>query len=210
MRKSLLFSVMGMFLASSPTFSYEMFAGERESTSLSIEGILPFSSSVFQNTVSGTVTGSSGPIEGVTVSVVGGTASTQTDANGRYTIQAPLGSTLRFSSVGFATKEVSVSSNSLSVTLDSGDQSLDEVVVVGYGTQRRGNLTGAVSSINVKENLEGRPIADVGRGIQGTTPGLTITIPSGEIGSDPTIKIRGAIASVQGNGNPLILLDNVE
>ena len=84
------------------------------------------------------------------------------------------------------------------------------MVVVGYGTQKKGNLTGAVSSINVKENLQSRPIADVGRAIQGTTPGFSVTVPSGEVGSDPTMRIRGAISSIQGNSSPLILVDNVE
>src|SRR5690606_28370040 len=129
---------------------------------------------------------------------------------GRYSIDAPVGSTLRFTYIGLTSKDVAVTGNTLSVTLESSNDVLDEVVVVGYGTQRKGNLTGAVSSISVKDNLEGRPIADIGRGIQGTTPGLTVTIPNGEIGSDPKIKIRGAVASMQAAGDPLILLDNVE
>ena len=84
------------------------------------------------------------------------------------------------------------------------------MVVVGYGIQRRENLTGAVSSINVEETLGSRPIADVGRGLQGSTPGLSVIIPSGEVGSDPLIKIRGQIGSFEGGSQPLILLDNVE
>lgn len=165
---------------------------------------------IIQNAVQGTVRGSDGNLAGVTVSVVGTNIFTKTNAVGQYSINAALGSTLRFTSVGYQPKDVQVASNTINMELVADDTSLEEVVVVGYGTQRKGNLTGSVSTINVKENLEGRPIADVGRGIQGTTPGLNVTIPSGEIGSDPTIKIRGAIASVQGNGNPLILLDNVE
>lgn len=163
-----------------------------------------------QNTVRGTVKGASGSLEGVTVTVVGTSRSTITDSEGNYSINAENGSVLRFSSIGFVTQDITVRSNTLNVTLEADDTSLDEVVVVGYGTQRKGNLTGAVSTISTKENLEGRPIADVGRAIQGTTPGLSVTIPSGEVGSDPTIKIRGAIASFQSSGSPLILLDNVE
>ncbi len=86
---------------------------------------------------------------------------------------------------------------------------LGEVVVVGYGTQRRANLTGAVSTVDTKI-LEARPIADVGRGLQGSTPGLTVIVPSGEIGSDPIMKIRGQFGSMQGGSSPLILVDNVE
>ena len=86
---------------------------------------------------------------------------------------------------------------------------IDEVVVVGYGTQKKVNLTGSVSTVDTKV-LENRPIADVGRGLQGTTPGLTVLVPSGEIGSDPLMKIRGQFGSLQGGSSPLILVDNVE
>lgn len=161
--------------------------------------------------IRGKVTGSDGPVPGVTITVVGTNTATVTDAEGNYSIDAAQGAVLRFSSVGYMTKEVTVTSaTTLNVTLEDDNNTLNEVVVVGYGTQKKGNLTGAVSSISVKENLESRPIADVGRAIQGSTPGLTITIPSGEVGSDPTIRIRGALSSVQGNSTPLILLDNVE
>jgi len=167
-------------------------------------------SSVLQNTVTGTVSGPDGPLAGVTVSVVGSSVKASTDESGKFSISAAVGSTLRFSYVGYESKEVTVAGNTMNVTLQSSSDLLDEVVVVGYGTQKKGNLTGAVSTISVKDNLEGRPIADVGRGIQGVTPGLTVTVPSGEVGSDPRIKIRGAVASLQASGDPLILLDNVE
>ena len=84
------------------------------------------------------------------------------------------------------------------------------MVVVGYGAQKKVNLTGAVASVDVGKSLDSRPISDVGRGLQGSTPGLTITLPSAEVGTDPQIKIRGQIASFQGGSEPLILLDNVE
>jgi len=167
-------------------------------------------SSVLQNTVTGTVSGPDGPLAGVTVSVVGSSVKASTDESGKFSISAAVGSTLRFSYVGYESKEVTVAGITMNVTLQSSSDLLDEVVVVGYGTQKKGNLTGAVSTISVKDNLEGRPIADVGRGIQGVTPGLTVTVPSGEVGSDPRIKIRGAVASLQASGDPLILLDNVE
>jgi TonB-linked SusC/RagA family outer membrane protein len=95
------------------------------------------------------------------------------------------------------------------ITLVPDVASLSEVVVVGYGTQKKANLTGSVSSVDAKV-LEARPIADVGRGLQGTMPGLTVVVPSGEIGSDPLLKIRGQIGSLQGGSSPLILVDNVE
>lgn len=98
----------------------------------------------------------------------------------------------------------------MKIVLKEDSELLSEVVVVGYGVQKKENLTGAVASVDVNKTLEGRPIADVGRGLQGTTPGLSIVVPSGEVGSDPTIKIRGQIGSIDGGSEPLILLDNVE
>jgi TonB-linked SusC/RagA family outer membrane protein len=86
---------------------------------------------------------------------------------------------------------------------------MDDVVVVGYGTQRKGNLTGAVTNVNVG-TLASRPIADAGRGLQGVIPGLSVRIPSGEVGSDPLIRIRGFVGSIIGSSEPLILVDNVE
>lgn len=168
------------------------------------------SDAAMQQTVRGTVTGPEGPLPGVSVTVVGSQAATSTDENGDFSISAAMGSTLRFSMIGFASQDVEVTSTTITVTLQAADRSIDEVVVVGYGTQRRGNLTGAVSTISAKENLEARPIADVGRAIQGAAPGLSITIPSGEVGSDPVIRIRGQFASFEGGAAPLILLDNVE
>lgn len=165
---------------------------------------------LIQNTVQGTVSDKDGPIADVTVSIVGISGSVRTDADGKFRITAALGTTLRFSSIGYISQDIKVVSSTINVTLLSEDNTLDEVVVVGYGTQKKGNLTGAVSSINIKETMQGRPIADAGRAMQGTTPGLSITLPSGEVGSDPTIKIRGQIGSISGNNNPLILLDNVE
>ncbi|MFS0489250.1 SusC/RagA family TonB-linked outer membrane protein [Leadbetterella byssophila] len=162
------------------------------------------------DSVRGKVVGTDGPVPGATVQVVGTNVVTVTDAEGNFTLEAARGAVLRISSVGYVTKEVTYNGGTLTINLEDDTNSLNEVVVVGYGTQKKGNLTGAVSSVNVRENLESRPIADVGRAIQGSTPGLTITIPSGEVGSDPTIRIRGALSSVQGNSTPLILLDNVE
>lgn len=163
-----------------------------------------------QQTVSGNVRSADGPLPNVSVSLVGGRASTQTDENGNFTISAAIGSTLRFSMIGYTTQDVEVTSSPVNITLAVSDVSLDEVVVVGFGTQRRGNVTGSIATINVKDQLDGRPIADVGRGIQGAAPGLNVVIPSGEVGSDPRIRIRGQVGSFVGGANPLILLDNVE
>jgi len=164
-----------------------------------------------QQTITGKVTAVDGtPLFGVSVVVVGSTIATSTDESGNYRLSAPIGATVRFTMIGYTSKDVTISGSHQDVIMEATDQSLEEVVVVGYGTQRRGNVTGAVSTISAKENLEARPIADVGRAIQGAAPGLSITIPSGEVGSDPLIRIRGQFASFEGGTAPLILLDNVE
>jgi TonB-linked SusC/RagA family outer membrane protein len=168
-------------------------------------------SSVLQNTVTGTVSGPDGPIKGATVSVVGSSVTTVTDDNGKYTITADVGSKLRVSFVGFQTKEVSVTGNTVNVALESGEDIIDEVVVVGYGTQKRSNVTGAVSSVDVEKTFKTRPITDVGKALQGSVPGLTITTPSGDLGTNPTIRLRGVTGSLNaGSASPLILVDNVE
>lgn len=164
------------------------------------------------NVITGSVVAASDdtPLPGVTVAVKGETRGTVTDADGKFTITAEPSDVLVFSFIGMATQEVTVgNSATLSVRMEEGMESLQEVVVVGYGTQKKANLTGAVASVDT-ELLESRPIADVGRGLQGSTPGLNIVIPSGEVGSDPLIRIRGQFASTTGGASPLILLDNVE
>jgi TonB-linked SusC/RagA family outer membrane protein len=164
-----------------------------------------------QTTITGKVTSEDGPIPGVSIRVKGSTTVAQSNADGSYTINAANGSVLVFSYIGYVTAERTVgTAKTINVSLKTDAQGLDDVVVVGYGTQRKGNLTGAVSTIDVKKTLEGRPIADVGRALQGAASGLSVTVPSGEIGSDPVIKIRGQLASIAGGSSPLILLDNVE
>lgn len=162
-------------------------------------------------TISGTVTNAEGKsLPGVTVTVRNTTKITMTGDNGDYSISSTAGETLVFSYVGFTTKTVLIgSSDIVNITLVPGAGNLDEVVVVGYGTQRKGDITGAVTNVNMKA-LGSRPIADLGRGLQGLVPGLSVRIPSGEVGSDPLIRIRGFIGSIAGSAEPLILVDNVE
>lgn len=160
--------------------------------------------------VSGNVKDESGEaVIGASVQIKGTGQGTITDFNGNFSLSAPQNATLVVSYVGMKTQEVAVQPT-LRIVLTTDTELLEEVVVVGYGVQVKENLTGAVSSVDVGKALESRPIADVGRGLQGTTPGLSIVIPSGEVGSDPLIKIRGQLASFEGGAKPLILLDNVE
>lgn len=161
-------------------------------------------------TVSGLVVDASGePVIGASVVEKGTTNGSITDTDGKFTLTVKPGATLKISYVGYQTQEVKAS-RTMKVVLKEDSELLSEVVVVGYGSQKKENLTGAVSSVNVNQTLEGRPIADIGRGLQGTTPGLSIQVPSGEVGSDPIIKIRGQVGSIEGQATPLILLDNVE
>lgn len=149
-------------------------------------------------------------LPGVTVLEKGTSNGTVTDVNGRFQLSVKEGATLVVSYIGMKTQEVKVgTSSTIEVRLEPSVETVDEVVVVGYGTQKKANLTGAVASVDTKV-LEARPIADVGRGLQGTTPGLSVVVPSGEVGSDPIMKIRGQFGSMQGGSAPLILMDNVE
>ena len=160
--------------------------------------------------IKGHVTDSNGePLVGVTVTEKGTKNTAITNVDGNFQLNVKPGAQLEVSYVGFAPKTVSASSN-MNITLKEDDKQLSEVVVVGYGTQKKANLTGAVVSVDVNKTLSSRPIADVGRGLQGVVPGMNITVPTGEVGSDPLIHIRGQVASVNGSGAPLILLDNVE
>lgn len=164
------------------------------------------------NVVTGTVVsaGDNAPMPGVTVALKGKTQGTVTDADGRFSISAQSTDILVFSFIGFETFEQQVgASTDLSIAMKESLQNLQEVVVVGYGTQKKGNLTGAMASIDTKV-LDSRPISDAGRGLQGAAAGLNVVVPSGEVGSDPIMRIRGHFGSINGNNAPLILLDNVE
>jgi len=138
MRKFVLFSVaLGL---SFPSESYSFVKKEGVLSSANLRGALLRSSSKnsVQNTVQGTVTDGKGPVSDVSISVVGGSVSTKTDAQGHFKITAAVGSKLRFSSIGYISQDVTVTSNTLNVTLLDDNQSLEEVV--GYGTQNKSNL----------------------------------------------------------------------
>ena len=150
------------------------------------------------------------PIIGANVVEKGTTNGTITDFDGKATLNIKPGAIVQVSFVGYKTQEVKVNKD-MRIALKEDNELLDEVVVVGYGSQKKVNLTGAVASVDVDKTIDSRPITDIGRALQGAVPGLTVTTNSGEIGGAPTIKIRGNIGSPSGGGgNPLILVDNVE
>lgn len=149
------------------------------------------------------------PIIGANVIEKGTTNGGITDLDGKIKLEVKPNAIIQVSFVGYTTQEVKAAPN-LRVTLKDDTELLDEVVVVGYGSQKKVNLTGAVASVDVNKTIDSRPITDIGRALQGSVPGLTVTTNSGEIGGAPTIKIRGSIGSPNGDANPLILVDNVE
>ena len=159
------------------------------------------------------VDGDNIPLPGVSVIVKGTTTGTVTDIDGQFRLNVdnPNNKTLVFSSIGFISHEQLIgNASTFNIILREDQKLLDEVVVVGYGIQRKENLTGAVTSVDVSKSIGGRSIPDLGRGLQGVASGLSVTLPDGEVGSDPRMKIRGAIGSLEGSSSPLILLDNVE
>lgn len=163
-------------------------------------------------TVKGTITDTQGggALAGVSVVVKGTNRGTTTDANGRFQLtNVPDGdATLIFSFIGYATQEIRVSSSRSVVDLGLvvSEAALSEVVVVGYGTQKKSSLTGAVSSVTQKE-LKALPVISATQAIQGRVPGVSITNNSSP-GSDPVVRIRG-IGSVSLNPNPLYVVDGV-
>jgi TonB-linked SusC/RagA family outer membrane protein len=172
--------------------------------------VLPLSLWAQNLNVSGTVLDSKGsPVAGASVVVKGSTVGVTTDANGGYTISAPADATLVFSFLGLATREEAVAGRGrIDVTLDESDQSLEEVVVVGYGVQRKANLSGAVAQIDSKA-LAGRPLQNISTAIQGLLPGVTVMSGQGRPGQDgSTIRVRGV--GTLNTANPYILIDGVE
>lgn len=185
-------------------------SGNVIATQTTIDGSLRVTEQLQTQIVNGLVVDVNGePVIGASVVEKGTTNGGITDINGKFTLNVKPGSTLQISFVGYQTQEVKAT-KTVKVVLKEDSELLSEVVVVGYGTQKKANLTGAVATVDVNKTLDSRPIADIGRGLQGSVPGVNITIPTGEIGSDPLIKIRGQIGSISGNKTPLILLDNVE
>jgi TonB-linked SusC/RagA family outer membrane protein len=161
-----------------------------------------------QSKVSGTVKDDAGnPLSNVSVVVKSTTRGTTTDGSGHFSIAANPKDVLVFSFTGYKPQEVAVVNLSpLTIAMVATSNALDEVVVVGYGTQKKVNLTGAVGMVT-SERLENRPIVDAGQGLQGVVPGLNVSIRNGDPTSAPEFNIRG-FTSING-GSPLILVDNV-
>jgi TonB-dependent starch-binding outer membrane protein SusC len=150
------------------------------------------------------------PIQGATVAAKGSKTGTQTDANGAFTLDVPEGVyALTVSSIGYAGQDISiVNQTSVTVSLVSNSQSLNDVVVIGYGTARRKDLTGAVATVNAKDFNQGQ-ITAPDQLLTNKTPGVEVLTSGGQPGVAPTIRIRGT-NSILNTGNPLIVIDGVE
>lgn len=158
--------------------------------------------------ITGKILDGQGPLPGVTVAVKGKTLQVQTNQEGVYSIQAAGNDVLVFSFLGFETREIPVAGrNVLNVTLQAHSRQMDEIVVVGYGTQSRANVTSSISKLDIKV-LENVPRANVGSALQGTLPGVQVINSTGQPGASPVILLRGG-ASINSPGAPLIIVDGV-
>ncbi|TWR31577.1 TonB-dependent receptor [Mucilaginibacter pallidiroseus] len=159
--------------------------------------------------VTGTVRDAAGPLPGVTVKLKGTDLGTQTDANGKYKLSVPDGNgTLVFSFIGFTSQEIAISNRAtIDVTMAEVPKALSEVVVVGYGTQKRVDLTGSVGSVGSKQ-LQERPQTNLEQELAGKLAGVNVSSNSGEPGGSTKIRIRG-YSSINTNTDPLYVVDGI-
>ena len=160
--------------------------------------------------VSGVVSDASdgSPMIGVSVIVKGTTTATITDANGKYSMNAPQGSTLIFSYIGMEKTTVAVKSNVINVTLKSDSKVLDEVVAIGYGSIKKSDVSGSVASVDREQMMKRNPL-NLAQGLQGAAAGVMVSKQSGDPEGATTIRIRG-VATVNGSADPLYVVDGVQ
>src|SRR5688500_13453157 len=147
------------------------------------------------------------PVSGATVQLKNTTTATTTDDAGNYSLSVPAaGSTLVISYVGYTSREVTAGTAAQTIQLAQENESLNEVVVVGYGTQRRVSVTGAVDKIGT-EDIEGKPVVHVSQALQGVSPNLIVQQRNFEPGQGLNINIRGL--GTLGNNVPLVVIDGI-
>ena len=163
-----------------------------------------------KHSIKGVVEDALGPIAGANVVEKGTTNGTITDMDGNFTLEVASNAILVVSYIGYQNQEISVNGQKdFKISLKEDSQALDEVVVVGYGTQKKVNLTGSVSSVNFEEQALSRPITNVSNALAGISAGVQVMQSSGQPGSDgSTIRIRGV--GTLNNAEPLVLIDGVE
>lgn len=161
-------------------------------------------------TVSGTVTSDSSlPLSSVSVSIKGQTGGTTTDANGAFTIRVDKGATLTFSIVGYEPKEVRIENETtnLTVKLASKSTALNDVVVIGYGTQKVKDVTSAITAVNLGDERQ-RPVVNVMQELAGKAAGVQVQQSNGAPGQDFQVLIRG-FTSLSGNATPVYVVDGI-
>lgn len=163
-----------------------------------------------RNTVSGVVTSADGePIIGATVKVQGANDGAITDLDGNFSLNVAEGTVLQISYIGYVTQEINVGKqHRLSIVLEEDNKVLNEVVVIGYGTQRKGDVTSSVGSVKSEDFTMGA-INDAGQLIQGKIAGLSVTNPNGNPVGGTEISLRGNTTILGASTNPLILIDGV-
>lgn len=163
--------------------------------------------------LTGTIEDDLGPVTGASVVVKGTTNGTVTDMNGNFELSnVKKGDVIQISFVGYITQEVKYTGSPIKILLKEDTQTLDEVVVVGFGTQKKVNLTGSVSMVDA-EVLESRPVQNVSQALQGVVPGLNFSVNSGggTLDNEMSFNIRGAGTIGDGSGSkPLVLIDGIE
>ncbi|GGK33771.1 SusC/RagA family TonB-linked outer membrane protein [Yeosuana aromativorans] len=160
-----------------------------------------------QTKITGTVTDDNGlPLPGVNISIKGTQKGTVSDFDGKYSIDASSNDILEYSYIGYLTQAINIGGKTtINVTMKPSIESMDEVVVIGYGSQKRSDVTGAVTSINT-DALESRPITNIEQALQGQAAGLSVSSTGGQPGAATKMNIRG-ISSVSGSSQPLIVID---
>ena len=163
-----------------------------------------------QSIVKGTVSDESGePVIGATVKVKGSNEGAITDFDGNYSVKAASNATIAFSYVGYVTQEVNVGGRStINVTLKEDNTTLNDVVVIGYGTMKKSDISGSVATIN-KEQMERKIPTNVAQALQGAAAGVMVTNQDGAPGSKSAIRIRG-IGTINGSAQPLYVVDGVQ
>ncbi|MGB6152858.1 MAG: TonB-dependent receptor plug domain-containing protein, partial [Pricia sp.] len=178
----------------------------RFSTSFSLF-ILVVTQAWSQQSITGTVSAQDGPLPGASVVVKGTTTGVSTNFDGNYTIEADADDTLLFFYIGYASQEIEVGTqNQINVILEEGNK-LDEVVVIGYGTTVKSDLTGSVASVDAEE-IANIPSSRVDQVLQGRAAGVQITQTSGAPGAATSIRIRGG-NSITGSNEPLWVVDGI-
>lgn len=168
-----------------------------------------FDANAQRTTIEGTVVDNADktPLPGVSVLVKGTKRGASTDFDGNYSIKAKLGETLIFAYLGMQTKEVKITKEQINVSLDSDTESLEEIVVIGYGSVKKKELTGAVARVKA-DDVESFVTPDLSSALQGQVAGVNISSNSGAPGDNSSIQIRG-ITSLSGSNTPLFVVDGI-